>query len=31
VLLELETRGVDHIREVIGCLNERGYEVEVVK
>lgn len=31
VLLELETRGYEHIREVIGYLNGRGYEVEVLK
>lgn len=31
VLLELETRGFEHIREVIGHLNGRGYEVEVLK
>ena len=31
VLLELETRGYDHIREVIEHLNGRGYEVEVLK
>ncbi len=31
VLLELETRGFDHIRTVVGHLNGRGYAVEVVK
>jgi threonine dehydratase len=31
VLLELETRGYDHIREVIDHLNGRGYDVEVLK
>jgi threonine dehydratase len=31
VLLELETRGYDHIQEVIGYLNGKGYEVEVLK
>jgi threonine dehydratase len=31
VLLELETRGYEHIQEVIGYLNGRGYEVEVLK
>jgi threonine dehydratase len=31
VLLELETRGYDHIREVIEHLNGRGYDVEVLK
>lgn len=31
VLLELETRGFDHIRAVVGYLGERGYEVEVLK
>ncbi|MCM2359583.1 MAG: threonine ammonia-lyase [Geobacteraceae bacterium] len=31
VLLELETRGYEHIREVIGHLDGRGYEVEVLK
>jgi threonine dehydratase len=31
VLLELETRGYEHIEEVISYLNGRGYEVEVLK
>jgi threonine dehydratase len=31
VLLELETRGYEHIREVIDYLNGRGYDVEVLK
>jgi threonine dehydratase len=31
VLLELETRGFEHIREIIGHLSDRGYEVEVLK
>ena len=31
VLLELETRGYDHIKEVISYLNGRGYEVEAQK
>lgn len=31
VLLELETRGYEHIEEVIAYLNGRGYEVEVLK
>ena len=31
VLLELETRGYEHIREVIEYLNGQGYEVEVLK
>ena len=31
VLLELETRGYEHIKEVIEYLNGRGYEVEVLK
>ena len=31
VLLELETRGYEHIQEVIGYLNGKGYEVEVMK
>jgi threonine dehydratase len=31
VLLELETRGYEHIKEVIAYLGERGYEVEVLK
>lgn len=31
VLLELETRGYEHIREVIESLNLKGYEVEVLK
>jgi threonine dehydratase len=30
VLLELETRGFEHIREVIGHLNGQGYEVTVL-
>ncbi|HTG82183.1 MAG TPA: threonine ammonia-lyase [Geobacteraceae bacterium] len=31
VLLELETRGYEHIQEVISYLGGRGYEVEVLK
>lgn len=31
VLVELETRGYDHIQEVIGHLQGVGYEVEVLK
>ncbi|KAF0216760.1 MAG: hypothetical protein FD174_3583 [Geobacteraceae bacterium] len=31
VLIELETRGYEHIQEVIGYLNGAGYEVEVLK
>jgi threonine dehydratase len=31
VLLELETRGYDHIQDVIAFLNKKGYEVEVMK
>ncbi|HEY6837164.1 MAG TPA: threonine ammonia-lyase [Geobacteraceae bacterium] len=31
VLLELETRGYEHIQEVIGYLGSRGYDVEVLK
>jgi threonine dehydratase len=31
VLLELETRGYEHIREVIDSLNGKGYDVEVLK
>jgi threonine dehydratase len=31
VLLELETKGYDHIREIIDHLNKSGYIVEVVK
>jgi threonine dehydratase len=31
VLLELETRGYEHIREVIEYLGGKGYEVEVLK
>ena len=31
VLLELETRGYEHIQEVIDYLNGQGYEVEVLK
>jgi threonine dehydratase len=31
VLLELETRGYDHIQDVIKFLNKKGYEVEVLK
>jgi threonine dehydratase len=31
VLLELETRGYEHIQDVIGHLNEQGYDVEVLK
>jgi threonine dehydratase len=31
VLLELETRGYEHIQEVIDYLSGRGYEVEVLK
>jgi threonine dehydratase len=31
VLLEVETRGYEHIREVIDYLNDRGYEVDVLK
>jgi len=31
VLLELETRGFDHIQQVVGYLNSQGYEVEVMK
>jgi threonine dehydratase len=31
VLLELETRGYDHIKEVITYLGGRGYDVEVLK
>jgi threonine dehydratase len=31
VLLELETRGYEHIEEVIGYLGLKGYDVEVLK
>ncbi len=31
VLLELETRGYEHIKEVIGYLGGKGYDVEVLK
>jgi threonine dehydratase len=31
VLLELETRGYDHIQEIIAYLSGRGYEVEALK
>jgi threonine dehydratase len=31
VLLELETRGFEHIREVIAYLTGQGYEVDVIK
>ncbi|RNC70747.1 MAG: threonine ammonia-lyase [Desulfuromonadales bacterium] len=31
VLLELETRGYEHIEEIIAYLGTRGYEVDVVK
>lgn len=31
VLMELETRGYEHIQEVIDYLSGRGYEVEVLK
>jgi threonine dehydratase len=31
VLLELETRGYEHIQDVIGHLGNTGYEVEVLK
>jgi threonine dehydratase len=31
VLLELETRGYEHIEEVIGYLGGKGYDVEVLK
>jgi threonine dehydratase len=31
VLLELETRGYEHIQDVIGHLNGAGYDVEVLK
>jgi threonine dehydratase len=31
VLIELETRGYEHIHEVIGYLQKVGYEVEVLK
>ena len=31
VLVELETRGYDHIQEVIGYLGRVGYEIEVLK
>jgi threonine dehydratase len=31
VLLELETRGYEHIEEVVGYLNGQGYDVEVRK
>jgi threonine dehydratase len=31
VLLELETRGYEHIREVVGHLEGRGYDLEVLK
>jgi threonine dehydratase len=31
VLLELETRGFEHIEEVIGQLGARGYDVQVLK
>jgi threonine dehydratase len=31
VLLELETRGFEHIQRVVGYLSERGYELEVVR
>jgi threonine dehydratase len=31
VLLELETRGYEHIQEVIGYLGLKGYDVEVLK
>lgn len=31
VLVELETRGYDHIQEIIGYLENVGYEIEVLK
>ena len=31
VLLELETRGYEHIQEVIGHMSRQGYDVEVLK
>jgi threonine dehydratase len=31
VMLELETRGYEHIRQVIDYLDGRGYELEVAK
>jgi threonine dehydratase len=31
VLLELETKGYDHIREIVNHLNKSGYTVDVVK
>lgn len=31
VLVELETRGYEHIQEVIGHLDRQGYDVEVLK
>jgi len=31
VLVELETRGYDHIQEIIGYLGKVGYEIEVLK
>jgi threonine dehydratase len=31
VMLELETRGFDHIRQVIDFMGSKGYEVEVVR
>lgn len=31
VLVELETRGYDHIREIISYLGKVGYEIEVLK
>jgi threonine dehydratase len=31
VLLELETRGYDHIQDVVTFLDKKGYEVEVMK
>jgi threonine dehydratase len=31
VLIELETRGYEHIQDVIGHLKQVGYEVEVLK
>jgi threonine dehydratase len=30
VELDLETRGNDHVSELLGALRERGYEVEIL-
>ena len=30
-VFELETRGFDHIQQVVSYLNSQGYEVEVMK